>query len=86
MASEVPWQDLEVEELKVTSAVLTAGAHYYGQFCKAQNDAFMECREYGKDPRKCLKEGKEVRNAIKKYLGNITKTISKIQPVFRSIP
>ena len=65
MTAEVSWQDLEIEELKVTSAVLTAGAHHYGRFCKAQNDAFMECRTLGKDPRKCLKEGKEVRNAIK---------------------
>ena len=61
MAAEVSWQDLEVEELKVTSAVLTAGAHHYGKFCKAKNDAFMECRMLGNDPRKCLKEGKEVR-------------------------
>ena len=58
--SSVSNQQLDVEELNVTSAVLMAAAHHYGAQCEKQNDAFMECRIEHKDPRKCLKEGKEV--------------------------
>jgi NADH dehydrogenase (ubiquinone) 1 alpha subcomplex subunit 8 len=53
-------ESLNVEELNVTSAVLMGAAHHYGSYCKDKNDAFMRCRIEGKDPRKCLKEGKEV--------------------------
>ncbi|XP_041379474.1 LOW QUALITY PROTEIN: NADH dehydrogenase [ubiquinone] 1 alpha subcomplex subunit 8-like [Gigantopelta aegis] len=34
-------------------------AHHYGTYCKTKNDAFMQCRIEGNDPRKCLQEGKE---------------------------
>ena len=60
MAAEVSAQDLDVEELAVTSAVLAAGAHHYGMHCKDINETFMRCRMEKKDPRKCLNEGKEV--------------------------
>ncbi|XP_003384823.1 PREDICTED: NADH dehydrogenase [ubiquinone] 1 alpha subcomplex subunit 8-like [Amphimedon queenslandica] len=60
MASELTVQDLDVEELNVTSAVLMAGAQHYGVQCKEKNDNFMRCRTELKDPRKCLTEGKEV--------------------------
>ena len=58
--SEYTLEDLKVNELSVTSAVLMGAAHYYGTYCKAKNDSFMRCRLEGKDPRKCLEEGKEV--------------------------
>jgi len=60
MASQVSSQDLDVEELNVTSAVLMGAAHHYGNHCKKTNEAFMECRIESKDPRKCLQEGAEV--------------------------
>ena len=60
MASELTAQDLDVEELNVTSAVLLAGAPHYGMQCKEKNDTFMRCRTRLNDPRKCLTEGKEV--------------------------
>ena len=59
-ASSVPDQQLSVEELQVTSAVLLGAAHHYGEHCKKENEAFMDCRIESKDPRKCLKEGREV--------------------------
>ena len=58
--SQVSSQELDAEELNVTSAVLTGAAHHYGNYCKTQNEAFMDCRIESKDPRKCLKEGKEI--------------------------
>ena len=60
-AKEVSTQEIDVEELNVTSAVLMGAAHHYGNHCKTKNDAFMQCRTESKDPRKCLKEGKEVK-------------------------
>ena len=60
MAKAVSAQELDVEELNVTSAVLVASAHHYGRYCRAQNDAFMKCRIEQKDPRKCLQEGRAV--------------------------
>ena len=58
--SSVPDQQLNVEELQVTSAVLMGAAHHYGEHCKKENEAFMDCRIESKDPRKCLNEGREV--------------------------
>ncbi len=58
--SEVSSQDLEVEELNVTSAVLLGAAHHFGNHCKKQSEAFMDCRIETKDPRKCLQQGREV--------------------------
>ena len=60
MATEVPSQALDVEELNVTSAVLMGAAHHYSNHCKKQNEVFMDCRIESKDPRKCLPEGKAV--------------------------
>ena len=60
MATEVTLEELNVEELKVTSAVLMGAAHHYGNYCKDKNDAFMRCRYDKQDPRKCLEEGREV--------------------------
>lgn len=59
-ASSVPDEQLNVDELKVTSALLMGAAHHYGEYCAKENEAFMECRIEHKDPRKCLKEGREV--------------------------
>ena len=56
----ISMQDLEVEELNITSAVLTAGASHFANHCKAESDTFMLCRTGDKDPRKCLEEGKNV--------------------------
>ncbi len=61
MATEVAFEELDVEELKVTSAVLAGAAFHYGSYCKEKNDAFMRCRYDKQDPRKCLEEGKQVR-------------------------
>lgn len=70
-AKEVSTQELDVEELNITSAVLMGAAHHYGNHCKTKNDAFMQCRTESKDPRKCLKEGKEVTQCALKFFRTI---------------
>uniref|UniRef100_A0A8I3W8F7 NADH dehydrogenase [ubiquinone] 1 alpha subcomplex subunit 8 n=1 Tax=Callithrix jacchus TaxID=9483 RepID=A0A8I3W8F7_CALJA len=53
-------EELKVEEVKVSSAVLKAAAHHYGAQCDKPNKEFMLCRWEEKDPRRCLEEGKLV--------------------------
>ncbi|XP_039618739.1 NADH dehydrogenase [ubiquinone] 1 alpha subcomplex subunit 8 [Polypterus senegalus] len=53
-------EELNVQEVNVSSAVLKAAAHHLGSQCDKANKEFMLCRWEEKDPRKCLKEGKKV--------------------------
>ncbi|CAL7942358.1 unnamed protein product [Xylocopa violacea] len=53
-------EELETQELDVGWAYLSAAAVFLGKKCEWYNDEFMLCRHEMKDPRKCLKEGKEV--------------------------
>lgn len=69
--SEITTEQLEVEELKVTSALLVGAAHHFGAYCEKQNDAFMECRIDHKDPRKCLEVGKNVTSCAKEFFSKI---------------
>lgn len=58
---ELPTADeLSVQEVNVSSAVLKAAAHHYGSLCDKPNKEFMLCRWEEKDPRKCLSEGRKV--------------------------
>ena len=69
--STITTEQLEVEELKVTSAVLVGAAHHYGAYCAKENDTFMECRIDHKDPRKCLEEGKKVTHCAKEFFNKV---------------
>ena len=69
--SEISTEQLEVDEVKNTSAVLIGAAHHYGAYCSKENDAFMECRIDSKDPRKCLEEGKIVTRCALEFFKKI---------------
>lgn len=71
MASSVSAEQLNVEELNITSAVLVGAAHHYGSYCSKENDAFMECRTDTKNPTKCLEEGKKVTNCAREFFQKI---------------
>jgi NADH dehydrogenase (ubiquinone) 1 alpha subcomplex subunit 8 len=75
--SEVTTEQLNVEELKVTSALLVGAAHHYGSYCNDQNDVFMGCRMDNKDPRKCLEEGKKVTACAKEFFSKIKETCNE---------
>ncbi|KAL2298177.1 hypothetical protein Nmel_017140 [Mimus melanotis] len=53
-------EELDVQEVAVSSSVLKAAAHHYGSQCDRPNKEFMLCRWEEKDPRKCLTEGRKV--------------------------
>ncbi|XP_041908543.1 NADH dehydrogenase [ubiquinone] 1 alpha subcomplex subunit 8 isoform X2 [Corvus kubaryi] len=55
-----PLEELDVPEVTVSSSVLKAAAHHYGSQCDRPNKEFMLCRWEEKDPRKCLREGRQV--------------------------
>ncbi|XP_077163326.1 NADH dehydrogenase [ubiquinone] 1 alpha subcomplex subunit 8 [Paroedura picta] len=64
-------EELEVPQVRVSSAVLKAAAHHYGSQCDRTNKEFMLCRWEEKDPRKCLKEGKEVNKCALEFFRKI---------------
>lgn len=57
---DITFEDLESQEVEITSAVLMGAAHHLGQHCEKEFKTFMGCRYDTKDPRKCLEEGKQV--------------------------
>ncbi|XP_038845574.1 NADH dehydrogenase [ubiquinone] 1 alpha subcomplex subunit 8-like [Salvelinus fontinalis] len=69
---EVPtFNDLNVEEISVSSAVLKGAAHHYGSQCDKANKEFMLCRWEEKDPRKCLNEGRKVNECALNFFRQI---------------
>ncbi|XP_041530808.1 NADH dehydrogenase [ubiquinone] 1 alpha subcomplex subunit 8 [Microtus oregoni] len=64
-------EELKVEEVKVSSAVLKAAAHHYGAQCDKANKEFMLCRWEEKDPRRCLQEGKLVNSCALSFFRQI---------------
>ncbi|XP_013859303.1 NADH dehydrogenase [ubiquinone] 1 alpha subcomplex subunit 8 [Austrofundulus limnaeus] len=79
---EIPTlEELKVDEVKVSSAVLKAAAHHYGSQCDKPNKEFMLCRWEEKDPRKCLQEGKMVNecalNFFRQIKGNCAESFTE---------
>ena len=56
----VTWNDLDVQELEVTSTIITTAAFQLGQYCTAPNLDFLECRRIYDDPRPCIQKGQVV--------------------------
>ncbi|CDW60234.1 NADH:ubiquinone dehydrogenase [Trichuris trichiura] len=48
------------QELDVSSPALRAAAYHMGKYCDNVSKEFMLCRSEFEDPRKCLKEGRDV--------------------------
>ncbi|XP_026154148.1 NADH dehydrogenase [ubiquinone] 1 alpha subcomplex subunit 8 [Mastacembelus armatus] len=74
-------QELNVDEINVSSAVLKAAAHHYGSQCDKPNKEFMLCRWDEKDPRKCLEEGRKVNecalNFFRQIKGNCAESFTE---------
>ncbi|XP_004074874.1 NADH dehydrogenase [ubiquinone] 1 alpha subcomplex subunit 8 [Oryzias latipes] len=74
-------QELKVDEIAVSSAVLKAAAHHYGSQCDKANKEFMLCRWEEKDPRKCLEEGRKVNecalNFFRQIKGNCAESFTE---------
>ncbi|KAI5698856.1 NADH dehydrogenase [ubiquinone] 1 alpha subcomplex subunit 8 [Diaphorina citri] len=54
------YEELEQEEVPLSSAALKAGAFHFGKTCELENNEFVLCRQELNDPRKCITEGKAV--------------------------
>ncbi|XP_039586599.1 NADH dehydrogenase [ubiquinone] 1 alpha subcomplex subunit 8 isoform X1 [Passer montanus] len=66
-----PLEELDVPEVAVSSSVLKAAAHHYGSQCDRPNKEFMLCRWEEKDPRKCLREGRQVNQCALDFFRSI---------------
>ncbi|XP_012175016.1 NADH dehydrogenase [ubiquinone] 1 alpha subcomplex subunit 8 [Bombus terrestris] len=70
-------EELNTQELNISWPYIAAAAVFLAKRCEWFNNEFMLCRYELKDPRKCLKEGKEVTKCaiegfqdIKKHCGS----------------
>lgn len=54
------FEDLEVEEVPLSTPYLRAGAQHLGKYCENFNNEFMLCRKETQDIRECLPYGKAV--------------------------
>merc|ERR1712080_710349 len=53
---------------------LRAGAMHLGKYCETQNNEFMLCREETRDPRQCLKEGRDVTSCSMQFFRKVKAT------------
>jgi len=61
------FEELDVQEIELSTPYLRAGAFQLGKQCEAENNEFMLCKLEEKDPRKCLREGKVVTSCTMKF-------------------
>ncbi|CAF4208433.1 unnamed protein product [Rotaria socialis] len=54
------YEELECPVVNISSPALRAGSFHLAKYCDSQFKEFMLCRQEEQDPRKCVKEGKEV--------------------------
>uniref|UniRef100_A0A8D8XI91 NADH dehydrogenase [ubiquinone] 1 alpha subcomplex subunit 8 n=2 Tax=Cacopsylla melanoneura TaxID=428564 RepID=A0A8D8XI91_9HEMI len=65
------YEELEQEEIPLSTAALKAGALHFGKSCEQVNNEFVLCRQELDDPRKCLKEGKDVTNCALSFFKKV---------------
>lgn len=53
-------EELNVKEIPLTFNYFLSSAMWLGKYCDNQSKEFMLCRKEEKDPRKCLKYGRDV--------------------------
>jgi len=66
--------ELTVEEVPLGTPSLRAGAMHLGKYCEVQNNEFMLCRSETQDPRKCLREGKDVTSCSMEFFKKVKAT------------
>lgn len=65
------YDDLEQEEVPLSTAALKAGAFHFAKSCELENNEFVLCRRELNDPRKCLAEGKVVTNCALNFFKKV---------------
>lgn len=67
-------EELNVEEIPVTFNYLLSSAMWMGRYCDNQQKEFMLCKVEEKDPRKCLKYGRELTECGMDFLRKVKQT------------
>ncbi|XP_014232086.1 NADH dehydrogenase [ubiquinone] 1 alpha subcomplex subunit 8 [Trichogramma pretiosum] len=70
-------EELTVPEINLTFPTLQAAAHHLGKYCEWKNHEFMLCKVEEEDPRKCVKEGKDVTACSLEFFQKIKKHCRK---------
>ncbi|XP_017888759.1 NADH dehydrogenase [ubiquinone] 1 alpha subcomplex subunit 8 [Ceratina calcarata] len=70
-------EELTTQELNIGWPYIQAAAVFLGKRCEWFNNEFMLCRYELRDPRKCLKEGKDVTKCALEGLQDIKKHCRK---------
>ncbi|XP_054707772.1 NADH dehydrogenase [ubiquinone] 1 alpha subcomplex subunit 8-like [Uloborus diversus] len=68
-----PEEELKVQEINLSTPFLKAGALHFGKYCNEECKEFMLCRREENDPRRCLKEGKDVTACGLKFFQQVKK-------------
>ncbi|KAG7297910.1 hypothetical protein JYU34_018665 [Plutella xylostella] len=72
---ELPtFEELEVQEVDLSTATLMAAAPHLGLRCEQVNNEFMLCRQETGDPRACLPLGKEVTSCTLTFFRHLKAT------------
>ncbi|KOC64420.1 NADH dehydrogenase [ubiquinone] 1 alpha subcomplex subunit 8 [Habropoda laboriosa] len=66
-------EELEQQELNISYPYIKAAAFFIGKRCEWYNNEYTLCRYELKDPRKCLKEGKDITNCALEVFQDIKK-------------
>ncbi|XP_050551458.1 NADH dehydrogenase [ubiquinone] 1 alpha subcomplex subunit 8-like [Spodoptera frugiperda] len=67
------FEDLETDEVKLSTGVLLTASAFIGKQCEGVNNEFVLCRQEYNDPRACLEVGKQVTACAKEVLKRIRK-------------
>lgn len=69
-----PDEELTGPELNVTASALATGAFHLGIYCEEPCKEFMLCRDELNDPRKCMKEGRQVTDCGIEFFKKVKKS------------
>lgn len=65
------YEELQQEEVPLSTAALKAGAFHFGKTCEYENNEFVLCKRELNDPRQCISEGKAVTNCALSFFRKV---------------
>ena len=77
-------EELTTEECPLGTPYLKAGAVHMGKHCEAQNNEFVLCRHETRDPKSCLKEGKEVTSCANDFFRKVWWILKRLSEYCRN--
>lgn len=66
-------EELDVPDVPITGVALKAAAFHLGFYCEEQRNAYVLCKNEENDPRKCIREGRDVSLCSMEFLRKLKK-------------